>query len=89
MGACACSSLRNPSLQRAVILSILTSSISVGVLLLGTPLAYTLARWSFRGKVWVELIIDLPLVLPPLIAGIALLLRWIGRGVPSAYTRWN
>lgn len=87
MGACACSSLRNPSLQRAVILSILTSSISVGVLLLlGTPLAYTLARWSFRGKVWVELIIDLPLVLPPLIAGIALLLRWIGRGVPSA---WN
>ncbi|NWF78793.1 MAG: molybdate ABC transporter permease subunit [Chloroflexi bacterium] len=74
--------LRDPSLQRAISLSILTSSISVGVLLLlGTPLAYVLARWSFRGKVWVELIIDLPLVLPPLIAGIALLLAFGRNGI--------
>lgn len=74
--------LRAPSLQRALSLSLLTSSVSTGViLLLGTPLAYTLARWSFRGKAWVELIIDLPLVLPPLIAGIALLLAFGRNGI--------
>lgn len=74
--------LRAPSLQRALSLSMLTSSVSTGViLLLGTPLAYTLARWSFRGKAWVELIIDLPLVLPPLIAGIALLLAFGRNGI--------
>jgi molybdate transport system permease protein len=74
--------LRAPSLQRALSLSLLTSSVSTGaILLLGTPLAYTLARWSFRGKAWVELIIDLPLVLPPLIAGIALLLAFGRNGI--------
>lgn len=74
--------LRAPSLQRALSLSLLTSSVSTGaILLLGTPLAYTLARWSFRGKAWVELISDLPLVLPPLIAGIALLLAFGRNGI--------
>jgi molybdate transport system permease protein len=74
--------LRGPSLQRAIGLSVLTSSSSAGVILLvGTPLAYTLARWSFRGKVWIEVIIDLPLVLPPLIAGIALLLAFGRNGI--------
>ncbi len=74
--------LRDPSLHRAVRLSLVTSSISAGVIMLvGTPLAYTLARWSFRGKAWIELLIDLPLVLPPLIAGIALLLAFGRNGI--------
>ena len=44
-----------PSVIDATRLSLLTSVASLLVtLLLGTPLAYTLARWSFRGKPWVE-----------------------------------
>ncbi|MFW5914576.1 MAG: ABC transporter permease subunit, partial [Thermoplasmatota archaeon] len=48
------------------------SSALVG-LLLGTPLAYVLARKEFPGKQFVEGIVDLPMVVPHTVAGIALL----------------
>jgi molybdate transport system permease protein len=69
--------LTEPSVVQAALLSIFTTGISLLVtLLLGTPLAYLLARWSFRHKAWIELIIDLPIVLPPMVAGIGLLLTF-------------
>jgi molybdate transport system permease protein len=43
------------------------------ILLVGTPAAYLLATRSFRGKAFVVTLIELPLVLPPAAAGIALL----------------
>jgi molybdate transport system permease protein len=45
-------------------------------ILFGTPLAYTLARWKFRLKSWIELFIDLPIVLPPSVAGLVLLIAF-------------
>ena len=39
----------------------------------GIPLAYLLARYEFRGKPWVEGLINLPIVIPHTAAGIALL----------------
>ena len=69
--------LSEPTVVQAAVLSILTTGISIIVtLLLGTPLAYLLARWSFKFKAWIELVIDLPIVLPPLVAGIGLLLAF-------------
>ncbi|HEY2980911.1 MAG TPA: ABC transporter permease [Anaerolineales bacterium] len=50
-------------------------------LLLGTPLAYVLARWKFRFKPWLEMLIDLPIVLPPSVAGLALLIAFGRRGL--------
>jgi molybdate transport system permease protein len=47
----------------------------------GTPLAYLLARRNFRGKWFVETVTDLPLVLPPVTAGVALLMAFGRRGV--------
>ncbi len=51
--------------------------------LVGIPSAYALSRLEFRGREIIDTIIDLPLVIPPLIAGIALLLffrqSWPGR----------
>jgi molybdate transport system permease protein len=49
----------------------------------GLPLAFVLARRAFRGKTVVEALVDLPIVLPPAVAGLALLLvlgrrGWIG-----------
>ena len=56
----------------ALKLSLITSLISVFVsLLVGTPLAYILARWDFPGRTALELLIDLPVVLPPSVAGLA------------------
>jgi molybdate transport system permease protein len=55
--------------------------VTVGVtILFGTPLAYLLARWKFRLKFWLELLIDLPVVLPPSVAGLALLIAFGRQG---------
>ena len=66
----------------ALVLSLVTTSaslvLSVG---LGLPLAYVLARRSFRGQTIVETLVDLPIVLPPSVAGLALLLAFGRRGL--------
>ena len=67
---------------QALKLSLVTSTITTLVtVLLGTPLAYLLARWKFRFKAWLELILDLPIVLPPSVAGLALLIAFGRRGL--------
>jgi len=72
----------DPMVQQALRLSLLTSSIaSCLVLLTGTPLAYALARWEFRGRAALDVLIDLTLVLPPAVAGVALLIAFGRRGV--------
>lgn len=67
---------------KALRLSLITSSITTVItILLGTPFAYILARWKFKFKSWVELFIDLPIVLPPSVAGLALLIAFGRRGL--------
>lgn len=67
---------------KALRLSLLTSTVTTLVtILLGTPFAYMLARWKFRWKSWIELLIDLPIVLPPSVAGLVLLIAFGRRGV--------
>ena len=66
----------------ALVLSLVTTLASlVLAVAFGTPLALLLARREFRGKGLVEAIIDLPIVLPPTVAGLALLLVLGRRGV--------
>src|SRR3989449_6769833 len=80
-------------------LSALALSIRVAVLataldaLVGIPLAYLLARRAFRGRALVDLLVTLPLVLPPTVTGyylIVLLGRrgWLGAPV-YAWTGWS
>jgi molybdate transport system permease protein len=67
---------------RALRLSLITSSITTLITaIFGTPLAYLLARWKFRSKSWIELLIDLPIVLPPSVAGLALLIAFGRQGL--------
>jgi molybdate transport system permease protein len=67
---------------QAVVLSMTTSAIATLLaIVLGTPLAYLLARYEFRGKVVAETLIDLPMVLPPAVAGVALLMAFGRRGL--------
>jgi molybdate transport system permease protein len=66
-------------------LSFTTTAVSlVLTIVFGLPLAWLLARRSFRGKAWVEAVIDLPIVLPPSVAGLALLLVFGRRGALGA-----
>lgn len=75
-------SLVGAQAQEALKVSLLTSVISTAMaILFGTPLAYVLARSSIRGKAWVELLVDLPIVLPPSVAGLGLLLAFGRQGL--------
>jgi molybdate transport system permease protein len=66
----------------ALRLSLITSLITVVItIFLGTPLAYILARWKFPSKPYLELLVDLPIVLPPSVAGIALLIAFGRQGL--------
>jgi len=66
----------------ALLLSLGTTAISLALtILIATPLAHLLARRRFRGAAVVEAIVDLPIVLPPSVAGLALLLMLGRRGV--------
>jgi molybdate transport system permease protein len=68
------SSLGEQGALDALWLSLRTTAISIAIVLaVGTPAAYLLATRSFRGKALVVTLIELPLVLPPAVAGIALL----------------
>ena len=67
-------SLDDPAAVDALTLSLWTSALAVLIIVLvGTPAAYLLATRSFRGRSVVVTLIELPLVLPPAVAGIGLL----------------
>lgn len=63
----------------------ITAVATLALILLGIPLGWVLARWRFRGRMLVETLISLPLVLPPSVVGYYLL-RALGRGSPL--TTW-
>ena len=78
------------TLRQALGLSMATTAITMTIVVaLGTPLAYLLARRRFPGAAAIEALVDLPIVLPPAVAGIALLVafgrnglvgRWLAEG---------
>ena len=71
---------------QALTLSLVTSSITTVIaIVFGTPLAFLLARWQFKHKAWIELLLDLPIVLPPSVAGLALLVAFGRRGLFGAF----
>ncbi len=71
----------DPALPQALALSLVTTCISMLlVLAFGTPLAWVLARWRFPLRRLVSILLQLPLVLPPAVAGLALLLALGRRG---------
>ena len=71
------SRLRGPVVLDALRLSFVTSLAATAiVVVLGVPMAYLLATRDFPGTRLVEVLIDLPMVLPPTVAGFALLMAF-------------
>jgi molybdate transport system permease protein len=67
----------NQAAQDALVVSLKTSAIAhAAVLVFGTPTAYLLARRRFRGRGAILTLVELPLVLPPAVAGIGLLVAF-------------
>jgi molybdate transport system permease protein len=78
--------LGNPEVAQAISLSMITTAMTVMLTLLcGTPAAYLLARRRFRGHTALDTLVDLPMVLPPSVAGIALLVAFGRRGLFGQY----
>lgn len=68
-------SLASPEIQFAILLSLITSIISTVICIaIAIPVGYGLARYQFLGKKVASLALTVPLTLPPLVAGIALLI---------------
>ena len=69
--------LSNPIVTDALIVSLKTVAISqLVILLLGTPTAYFLASRRFRGRPLLVTFVELPIVLPPAVAGIGLIVAF-------------
>jgi len=74
--------IATPAVVTALTLSLATTAISLLLTVaFGLPLALVLAHRSFRGKWLAEAIVDLPIVLPPSVAGLGLLLVLGRRGL--------
>ena len=72
--------LRDPIVRDALALTATTNAMALAVILLfGTPAAYLLGTRRFRGRTLVITLVELPLVLPPTVAGIGLLAAFAGR----------
>ncbi|MGV8979532.1 MAG: ABC transporter permease [Cellulomonas sp.] len=70
----------------ALRLSLVTATIATAIaLVLGVPLAWVLARARFRGRSFLRALVTLPLVLPPVVGGVALLFALGRRGFVGQY----
>jgi molybdate transport system permease protein len=85
------SDLTEGTAQQALRLSLVTTLITTALcLVVGVPLAWLLARTTFRGQRLVRALVTLPLVLPPVVGGVALLMVLgrngiVGRWIDEAF----
>ncbi len=81
--------LPNAGVTEALWLSLVTTALSsILTIAIGTPLAYVLARWQFTGRRLMMVVVELPIVLPPTVAGLALLITLGRRGLFGPILDW-
>jgi len=69
----------------AILVTVLSAAFAAILsFIFGTPLAYILARYNFPGKHIIDSIVELPMMIPHLVAGISLLIVWGPRGLLGA-----
>src|SRR3954465_9917203 len=75
--------LRDPAVRDAIAVTLRTNAIAnVLIVAVGTPVGYLLATRRFRGRAIAVTLVELPLVLPPAVAGIGLLAAFGAGGPP-------
>lgn len=84
--------LASPEIRYAIRLSLISCSITALLsLLVAVPLGYLMARRDFRGRSFIDAVLDVPIVLPPLVIGLSLLilfqLKFGGVSLESLLTR--
>ncbi|EMI19759.1 NifC-like ABC-type porter [Rhodopirellula maiorica SM1] len=67
--------IAKPEIQAAIRLTVLTCTVAaIASVWVGTPLGYLLSRYKFPGRLIVDTLVDIPMVLPPLVLGLSLLI---------------
>jgi len=85
--------LRSEEIRYGIRLSLLSCSLTALLSLwIAVPIGYLMSRYRFRGKVIIDAMLDIPIVLPPLVIGLSLLIlfrmpagRFVERFVPVTY----
>jgi molybdate transport system permease protein len=78
--------LAEPEVLTALRLSLLSATLATAAcLLVGVPLAWVLARTEFPGRRLVRALVTVPMVLPPVVGGVALLLAFGRRGLLGSW----
>ncbi len=81
--------LESPEIRYSIRLSLFSCTVTtIMALWVSVPIGYLMSRHQFRGKVLIDAILDIPIVLPPLVIGLCLLILFqtpIGRGCEQAY----
>jgi molybdate transport system permease protein len=78
--------LQQPQVAEALQLSITTTCVSTLLaVLFGIPVAYVLARTRIRGRRFLEILVTMPTILPPVVAGVALLIAFGRFGLVGQY----
>ena len=76
-------SLNSPQIRFAIQLSLISCSVTTILSMwVGVPMGYLLARTNFWGKTFIDTLLDVPIVLPPLVIGLSLLIlfqTWPGQ----------
>ena len=76
--------LAEPDVRAAVRLSLWTATLAALLaMVVAIPSAYALARWRFRGRILIDALLDVPIVLSPIVIGIALIL--VFRSAPGEW----
>lgn len=74
--------LGSPAVLEALRVSLATTAVTLALsVALGAPVAYLLARYRFPGSRLLDALLDLPIVLPPVVAGVGLLLTFGRQGL--------
>ncbi len=77
--------VRSDYIGHAIWMSVWTSTVTVALaLVFAVPMGYVLSRYKFPGRVLVDSVIDLPIVFPPLVAGLTLLVFFS----QTAFGKW-
>ncbi|CAN5836293.1 ABC transporter permease [soil metagenome] len=80
------SELASPTVRTALRLSLVCSLAATAIsVVFGVPLAWALARWSFPGKPLIRALTTLPMILPPVVGGVALLLAFGRNGFAGRF----
>ena len=78
--------IRQPEVLQALQLSIVTTFVSIFLtVLFGLPVAYVLVRTHFPGRRFLQTLVTMPTVLPPVVAGVALLITFGRFGLVGRY----